>query len=73
MKIIIIGYNEKNIETHTCIQTMGNAFLNAPQMSTQLVAYIVSSIPLYHALRAFKFINTSPLQECAFLFKMLHH
>ncbi len=27
------------------------------------------SIPLYHASRIFKFINKSPLQECAFVLK----
>jgi hypothetical protein len=25
------------------------------------------SIPLYHESRTFKFINTSPFQECAFV------
>jgi hypothetical protein len=48
---------------------MGNAFLNTQQMSTQLAAYIVLSTPLYHASRTFKFINTSPLQEHAFVLK----
>jgi hypothetical protein len=48
---------------------MGNAFLNAQQMLAQLVACIVLSIPLYHASRTLKFINTSPLQECAFVLK----
>jgi hypothetical protein len=48
---------------------MGNAFLNVQQMPAQLIAYIVLSIPLYHASRIFKFINTSPLQEHAFVLK----
>jgi hypothetical protein len=48
---------------------MGNVFPNAQQMLTQLATYIVLSIPLYHASRTFKFINTSPLQEHAFVFK----
>ncbi len=48
---------------------MGNAFLNVQQMSTQLTAYIVLCIPLYHATRTFKFINTSPLQKHAFVLK----
>jgi hypothetical protein len=48
---------------------MGNAFLNVQQMSAQLIAYIVLSIPLYHASRIFKFINTSPLQERAFVLR----
>jgi hypothetical protein len=48
---------------------MGNTFLNAQQISTQLVAYIILFIPLYHTSRTFKFINTSPLQKCAFVLK----
>ncbi len=48
---------------------MGNVFFNAQQTLAQLVAYIVLSIKLYHAFRTFKFINTSPLQECAFVLK----
>jgi hypothetical protein len=48
---------------------MGNVSLNAQQMLAQLVAYIVLIIPLHHAFRTFKFINTSPLQECAFVLK----
>jgi hypothetical protein len=48
---------------------MGNAFLNAQQVLAQLITYIVLSIPLYHASKTFKFINTSPLQECAFVLK----
>jgi hypothetical protein len=67
LKNIIISCNEKKIETHTHIQKMGNDFFNAQQMLAQLVAYIVFSIPLYHASRTFKFIDTSPLQERAFV------
>ncbi len=48
---------------------MGNVFFNVQQMSAQLVAYIVLSIPLYHASKTFKFINTSPLQKHAFVLK----
>ncbi len=69
LKNIIIVYNEKNIEAHTCIQKMGNAFLNAQQMLARLATYIVLSIPLCHAFRTFKFVNTSPLQEYAFVLK----
>jgi hypothetical protein len=61
LKNIIISYYENTIETHICIQKMGNVFINAQQILAQLVAYIVLSIPLYHASRTFKFINTSPL------------
>jgi hypothetical protein len=38
-------------------------------MSAQLITYIVLSILVYHAFRILKFINTSPLQECAFVLK----
>jgi hypothetical protein len=48
---------------------MGNAFLNIQQMLMQIATYIVLSIPLYHASRTFKFINTSPLQEHAIVLK----
>jgi predicted nucleic acid binding AN1-type Zn finger protein len=54
LKYIITNCNEKKIEAHTHIQKMGNVFLNAQQMLAQLVAYIVLSIPLYHAFRNFK-------------------
>jgi hypothetical protein len=57
----------KKIEAH--IQRMGNVFFNVQQMSTQLVTYIVLSIPLYRAFKIFKCINTSPLQERAFVLK----
>jgi hypothetical protein len=50
---------------------MGNVFLNVQQMSTQLTTYSMLSIPLYHASRIFKFINTSPLQERAFVLKIV--
>jgi hypothetical protein len=59
--------NENNIETNIGIQKMGNIFHNVQQMLAQLTTYIVLFIPLYHATKTFKFINTSPLQQCAFL------
>ncbi len=69
MRNIIISCNENKFEAHIHIQKMGNVFLNVQQMSTQLITYIVLSIPLYHVFKTFKFINTSPLQERAFAFK----
>jgi hypothetical protein len=48
---------------------MGNPFLIAQQMLAQLTTYIVLSLPFYHASITFKFIDTSPLQECAFVLK----
>ncbi len=69
LKNIIINCYKNKIKARTHIQKMGNAFLKyAQQMSAQLAAYMVLSIPLYHASRRFKFLNTSPLQECAFVF-----
>ncbi len=59
----------KKIRAHICIQMMGNVFFNVQEMSAQLVTYIVLSIPLYHAFKIFKFVNTSPLQERAFVLK----
>jgi len=35
-------------------------FLMFHNMSTQLVAYLVFSIPLYHSSQTFKFIKTFP-------------
>jgi hypothetical protein len=41
---------------------MGNVFFfYAQQMLTQLVTYIILSMPLYHEYNIFEFINTSPL------------
>ncbi len=71
MKNIIISCNENKIEAHIHIQKMGNAFLNVQQMLAQLTTYIVLSIPLYHASKTFKFSNTSPLQERAFVLKIV--
>jgi hypothetical protein len=69
LKNIIISCNENKIEAHTHIRKMGNVFLNAQQVLAQLITHIVLSIPLYHASKTFKFINTSPLQEHAFVLK----
>jgi len=41
LKTIIADCNEKKIGAHIHIQTMENAFLNAQQMLTQLVTYIM--------------------------------
>jgi hypothetical protein len=51
---------------------MGNVFLNAQQMSTQLGIYLILSLPLHHALRSFQFINTSLENERAFILKPFH-
>ncbi len=69
LKNIIISCNENKIEAHTRIRKMGNDFFNVQQMLTQLAAYIVLFIPLYHVSRTFKFSNTSPLQKRAFVLK----
>jgi hypothetical protein len=47
----------------------GTFFCNVQQMLAQLATYTVLSIPLYHVIGTFKFINTSPLQECTFALK----
>ena len=38
-------------------------------MSAQLAIYLILFIPLYHYSRSFAFMNTSPLQERAFVLK----
>jgi hypothetical protein len=42
-------------------------FLNAQQMSTQQVVHIFLSIPLFHSIRAFQFINTCEQQDNTFV------
>jgi hypothetical protein len=69
LKVISINCNENKIEANTCIQKMGNTTLNAQQMLAQLVTYIILSIPPHHAPITLEFINTYPLQECAFVLK----
>ncbi len=69
LQAIIINCNEIEIEINICIQKMWNIFCIAQQMSTQLVAYIILFIPLYHASKTFNFVNTSPLQKHAFVLK----
>jgi hypothetical protein len=66
-----MNFDENKIETNIGIRKMGNIFWNVQQMLAQLAIYIVLSFPLYHATRTFKFINTSPLQECAFALKVV--
>ena len=60
---IIVNCIQKNIEATIQIRKMENAFLNAQQISAQLIVYVVFSILLYYASRSFKFINISPPQE----------
>ncbi len=69
LKNIIISFNENKIETHIHIRKMGNIYFNSQEMSAQLATYIMLFIPLYHAFRTFKFINTSPLPQHAFILK----
>jgi len=70
--IKITFYHKKcianNIYENTRIQYLGNVFFNAQQMAVQLV-YCVLSLPLYHLFQTFKFINTSPYEECVFVLK----
>ena len=57
----------KKIDTNLRTFNLGNTFLNVQQISAQLAIYLILSIPLYHCSHSFAFINTSPLQEQAFL------
>jgi hypothetical protein len=65
LQMCIAGKKDANLR----ILKLGNAFLNAQQMSAQLAIYLILSIPKYHCLRSFAFINTSPIQERAFVLK----
>ncbi len=46
---------------------LGNAFLNTQQMFIQQVVHITLSIPLYHSIRSFQFINTCQQQDRTFV------
>jgi hypothetical protein len=61
LKPIFTNCNEKKTQAHIHIRRMGFLKKNVQQMSPQLVTYTILSIPLYHAYKIFKFINTSPL------------
>ncbi len=65
MHSIIEKYILDKIDVNIRIQKLSNA----QQMSTQLVVYLVLSIPLYHSSQTFNFINTSPCQEHVFVLK----
>ena len=69
LKSILQNCITNKTDANIRILKLGNAFLNAQQMSAQLAIYLILSIPLYHCSRSFAFINTSPLQERAFVLK----
>jgi hypothetical protein len=48
---------------------LSDVFLNARQIVTQLVVYLVLSLPLYHSFQTFQFINISPFEKHVFVFK----
>ncbi len=50
-----------------------NAFLNAHQMSTQQVVHIPLSIPLYHSIRTFQFVNTCEQQDTTYYYHKTHY
>jgi hypothetical protein len=54
------------------ILKLGYVFLNAQQMSARLAIYLIFFLPLYHASRTFKFIDTSGPQDRAFVLKPQH-
>jgi 23S rRNA pseudoU1915 N3-methylase RlmH len=68
---IIKKCEDKNIDVNLNIKKLGNAFMNAQQMSAQLATYIILSLPLYHAFRSFSFLNTSLQLEHAFVLKWI--
>ena len=61
-----------NVLADERILKLRNAILNAQQMSTQVAIYLILFLPLYHASRTFKFINTSAPQDRAFVLKPQH-
>jgi hypothetical protein len=67
MKIILNKCRHEQIEVSKCIKKLGNAFLNAQQMSTQQIVHIILSMPLYHSTRSFQFINTCQQQDITFV------
>ena len=69
LKSILQNCITNKTDANIRILKLGNVFLNAQQMSAQLAIYLILSIPLYHCSCSFAFINTSPLQERAFVLK----
>eukprot|EP00794_Sanderia_malayensis_P003970 gene3970-biopygen2461 len=51
------------------IRYIGNAFLNAIEISAQEAVYLVMQMPLKRSSRAIQFINTAPANERCFLIK----
>jgi hypothetical protein len=68
-RTILKKCEDKNIDVNLKIRKLGNAFMNAQQMSTQLPTYIILSLPIYHASRSFSFLNTSLQPKHAFVLK----
>jgi hypothetical protein len=56
---IIKKCEDENFDVNLKIRKLGNAFMNAQQMSTQLTTYIILSLPHYHVSRSFSFLKTS--------------
>jgi hypothetical protein len=67
MKIILNQCKIEQIEAFECIEKLGNAFLNAHQISIQQVVHITLSISLYHSTISFQFRNTCQQQDKAFV------
>ena len=53
------------------IRHIGNKFLNAVEISAQEAVYLVLQMPWRRSSRDFQFINTSPVDERAFLLKKI--
>jgi seryl-tRNA(Sec) selenium transferase len=59
MKAALEKYKYEQTSDVERVRKMGNSFLNAQQMPTQLVVYLSLSTPLHHTSCSFQFINTS--------------
>jgi hypothetical protein len=57
MQIILDKCKNEEIKTPWQIKKLGTAFLNAQQMLIQQAVHICLSIPLYHSIKSFQFIN----------------
>jgi hypothetical protein len=59
MKILLNKCKHEQIEAYECIKKLGNAFLNAQQMSIQQTIHITLSIPLKKIISIYKHMSTT--------------
>jgi hypothetical protein len=62
-------HERSHIDAIQMICTLGNTFLNLPQMSAKQVVHIALSLPFNCSSRKCVFINTSPLEKRTFVLK----